>query len=61
MNNSDQSLLSLRTALILLLGVLTGTGAGLLTAASGGVVADGFLTGGAAFAGAVMFFHVIIS
>ncbi|WP_432198241.1 hypothetical protein [Streptomyces sp. bgisy027] len=60
MNSSDQPLLSLRTALILLLGVLTGTGAGLLTVAAGGVLAAGFLAGGAAFAGAVIFFHTII-
>jgi len=60
MNSSNQSLLSLRTALVLLLGVLTGVGAGVLTVAAGEVLATGFLTGGAAFAGAVVFFHTII-
>ncbi|WP_329240833.1 hypothetical protein OG223_53080 [Streptomyces sp. NBC_01478] len=60
MNSSNQPLLSLRTALILLLGVLTGVGAGVLTVAAGGVLAAELLTNGAAFAGAVIFFHTII-
>ncbi|WP_406733583.1 hypothetical protein [Streptomyces sp. NBC_01794] len=60
MNSSNQKLVSLRTALILLLGALTGVGAGVLTVAAGGVWAAGFLSGGAAFAGAVIFFHTII-
>lgn len=36
MNSSNQKLVSLRTALILLLGALTGVGAGVLTVAAGG-------------------------
>lgn len=60
MNGSDQPLLSPRSALILLLGILTGIGAGALAVAGGAALATGCLTGGAAFAGAVIFFHTII-
>ncbi|WP_186001571.1 hypothetical protein [Streptomyces sp. IB201691-2A2] len=44
----QQPLLGLRTAIILLLGALTALGAGILT-------------GGAAFAAAVLFFHTVIA
>ncbi|MEU6486860.1 hypothetical protein [Streptomyces sp. NPDC046887] len=60
MSNPDQPLLSLRTALILLIGIVTGVGAGALTVAAGEVLATGFLAGGAAFAGSVLFFHAIV-
>lgn len=60
-NQNPQPLLALRTAIILLLGVLTALGAGALTVLAGGALASGVLTGGAAFAAAVLFFHVIIA
>ncbi|WP_326726410.1 hypothetical protein [Streptomyces phaeochromogenes] len=59
--NPQQPLLGLRTAIILLLGVLTALGAGILTVLAGAAVASGILTGGAAFAAAVLFFHTIIA
>ncbi|MBB6081948.1 hypothetical protein [Streptomyces paradoxus] len=61
MNNENKPLLSLRTAIILLLGVLCGLSAGILTVLAGGPVASGILTGGAAFTAAVLFFHTIIA
>jgi hypothetical protein len=57
----NQPLLSLRAALILLLGVLAGTGAAILTVFAGGGAAAGLLAGGTAFAPAVLFFHTIIA
>ncbi|MFI0777317.1 hypothetical protein [Streptomyces sp. NPDC021212] len=60
-NLNPQPLLSLRTAIILLLGVLTGLGAGILTVLAGGAVASGGLACGAAFAAALLFFHTIIA
>lgn len=54
-------MLGLRTAIILLLDVLTALGAGILTVLAGAAVASGILTGGAAFAAAVLFFHTIIA
>ncbi|MFE0256211.1 hypothetical protein [Streptomyces sp. NPDC059010] len=50
-SQNPQPLLALRTAIILLLGVLTALGAGVLTV----------LAGGATFAAAVLFFHTIIA
>ncbi|MFJ3421909.1 hypothetical protein ACIPN8_36835 [Streptomyces sp. NPDC086082] len=62
MNNPNpQPLLSLRTAIILLLGILTALGSCALTVLAGGSVAGAVLAGGAAFAGAVLFFHAIIA
>ncbi|WP_332881020.1 hypothetical protein [Streptomyces sp. NBC_00564] len=59
--NPQQPLLGLRSAIILLLGVLTALGAGVLTVLAGGAPASGILAGGAAFAAAVLFFHTIIA
>ncbi|PJE98148.1 hypothetical protein CUT44_08860 [Streptomyces carminius] len=56
-----QPLLCLRSALILLLGTLTATGAAVLTYLAQHNTATAFLAGGAAFAGAVLFFHTIIA
>ncbi|MFF4978252.1 hypothetical protein [Streptomyces sp. NPDC001083] len=60
-SQNPQPLLGLRTAIILLLGVLTTLGAGVLTVLAGGSAASGVLAGGAAFAAAVLFFHTIIA
>ncbi|MFI6645685.1 hypothetical protein [Streptomyces sp. NPDC050504] len=57
----ERSLLSPRTALVLLLAILTGTGAGVLAALSGSVVAQGVLYGAAAFGAAVPFFNHLIA
>ncbi len=53
-------LLSMRAALILLMGLLVGMGAGILTALAGAVVAQAFLAGAAAFGVAVPFFHRLV-
>jgi len=53
-------LLTLRSALILLLGTLVGIGAGVLTCFAGAATAHGVLTGAAAFGAAVPFFNVLI-
>lgn len=55
------ALLGLRSAIILMLGVLVGTGAGVLTCLAQHDAATAVLAGGAAFAGAVLFFHTIIA
>ena len=47
--------------MILLLGVLTGLGAGVLTVLTGASPAGAVLAGGGAFAAAVLFFHTIIA
>ncbi|WP_330343389.1 hypothetical protein OHA09_36070 [Streptomyces longwoodensis] len=60
-HDPQQPLLSLRTAVILLLGVLTALGAGVLTVLADGSVASGILAGAAAFAAAVLFFHTILA
>ncbi|MFF4666997.1 hypothetical protein [Streptomyces sp. NPDC001282] len=54
-------LLGLRSAIILMLGVLVGTGAGVLTYLAQHDAATAFLAGGAAVGGAVLFFHTIIA
>jgi hypothetical protein len=59
-NNDRDPLLDQRTALILLFGVLTATGAGALSVLNGGTVAGAVLAGGGAFAAAVYFFHKLI-
>lgn len=53
-------LLSMRAALILLMGLLVGIGAGVLSAFAGAVVAQAFLTGAAAFGVAVPFFNHLV-
>ncbi|MFF0205785.1 hypothetical protein [Streptomyces sp. NPDC005017] len=55
------ALLGLRSAIILMLGTLVGTGAGILTHLAQPGAPTAVLTGGAAFAGAVLFFHAIIA
>ncbi|SEQ85248.1 hypothetical protein [Streptomyces radiopugnans] len=56
-----QPLLCLRSALILLLGTLAATGTAVLTYLAQHNTATALLAGGAAFAGAVLFFHTIIA
>ncbi|MBL1103905.1 hypothetical protein JK361_04675 [Streptomyces sp. 5-8] len=58
---SPTALLGLRSAIILMLGVLVGTGAGVLTYLAERNAAAAILAGGAAFGGAVLFFHTIIA
>lgn len=55
------ALLGLRSAIILMLGVLVGTGTGVLTLLAQRDAATAVLAGGAAFAGSVLFFHTIIA
>ncbi|GAA1942577.1 hypothetical protein [Kitasatospora viridis] len=59
-NKPARPLLGQRAAVILLLGVLCAAAAGILTVLAGAAPATGFLTAGAAFAGAVVFFQAII-
>ncbi|MGW1376295.1 hypothetical protein ACWD6P_18765 [Streptomyces sp. NPDC002446] len=54
------ALLSQRAAVILLLGVLTAIGAGVLTCFNGGTLPSAALVGGAAFGAGVTFFHTVI-
>ncbi|MFK4152906.1 hypothetical protein ACI2LV_13115 [Streptomyces fungicidicus] len=54
-------LLSLRSAIILLLGAFAATGAGVLTYLAQRDTATAALAGGTAFAGAVLFFHSVVS
>ncbi|MER6025030.1 hypothetical protein [Streptomyces sp. NPDC001851] len=61
MPNDPGPLFTQRTALILLLGALTGVGAGFLTLRSGSGAAGAVLCGCGAFAGAVAFFHSVIA
>ena len=58
---SDTPLLTLRAAVILLLGVLSGVGAGVLTFFSGNGLATCTMTGCGSAALAVLFFHSIIN
>ncbi|GAU70427.1 hypothetical protein ACFY12_11585 [Streptomyces sp. NPDC001339] len=58
--NDKAALLSQRAAVILLLGVLTALGAGVLTWCNGGTLASAALVGGAAFGAGVTFFHSVI-
>ncbi|MER6441309.1 hypothetical protein ABT275_33730 [Streptomyces sp. NPDC001185] len=53
-------LLSMRAALILLMALLVGIGAGVLTALAGAVVAQACLAGAAAFGAAVPFFNHLV-
>ncbi|MYS95592.1 MULTISPECIES: hypothetical protein [Streptomyces] len=57
---NEGPLLGLRSAIVLMLGVLVATGAGVLTYLVQQDAATAVLAGGAAFAGAVLFFHKII-
>lgn len=56
-----EPLLTVRAALIFLLGSLTGACAGLLTARGGATLPAAFLTAGVAFPSAVMFFRTLIA
>ncbi|MFE1391140.1 hypothetical protein ACFW5M_34025 [Streptomyces albogriseolus] len=58
--SGDRPLLGLRSTLVLLLGVLTGTGAGLLTYLAQHSLPAAALAAGAGFGAGVMFFHTII-
>ncbi|MFB7576287.1 hypothetical protein [Streptomyces sp. NPDC056165] len=61
MRNHDRDpLLDQRTALILLFGVLTAIGAGVLTVLNDGTLAGASLAGCGTFAAAVYFFHKLI-
>ncbi|MFK0287982.1 hypothetical protein ACIQVL_47000 [Streptomyces sp. NPDC090499] len=61
MRNHDRDpLLDQRAALILLFGVLTAIGAGVLTVLNDGTLAAAGLAGGGAFAASVYFFHKLI-
>ncbi|MEV6314433.1 hypothetical protein [Streptomyces sp. NPDC051776] len=53
-------LLGLRAAIVFLLGLLAGVGAGVLTVLAGGGLASATLTGAAAAGAGVLFFHSII-
>ena len=55
------ALVGQRTALILLLGALTGIGAGLLTTNAGSHLAQAVLVGAAASAAAIAFFNSVIA
>ncbi len=55
------ALIGLRSALVLVLGILVGTGAGVLTYLAQHNTATAVLASGAAFAGSVLFFHNIIA
>ncbi|MEV0280334.1 hypothetical protein AB0I22_28610 [Streptomyces sp. NPDC050610] len=57
----ERSLLSLRSALVLLLAVLTGIGAGVLTALAGDGVARSVLCGAAAVGVSVLFFDRLVA
>jgi small-conductance mechanosensitive channel len=57
----DKSLISVRTALLLLCTAITGIGASLLTLASGQDLASSVLTGGGAGGAALALFNQIIS
>lgn len=60
-NSQEQGpLLSQRAAIVFVLGTLAGLSAGVLTAFNGGSPAAALLAGGAAGAGAVLFFYTII-
>lgn len=60
MSHPGGPLLTQRAAIILLLGILTALGAGILTALTGATTASAVLTGSGAFAAAVTFFNTLI-
>ncbi|MFD7666083.1 hypothetical protein [Streptomyces sp. NPDC059788] len=57
----DRSLVSVRAALVLLLGVLAGVCAGLLSVLAGNAIVGGVLAGLAAAGGAVPVFNQVIA
>lgn len=57
---SSRPLLGLRSAIVLLLGVLTGVGAGVLTYLAQRSLPAAALAAGAGFGAGVLFFHAII-
>lgn len=59
--DGSQPLLSLRSAMVLLLGVLVATGAGIATYLSERSLPAATLAAGAGFGAGEMFFHTIIS
>ncbi|MCM2416636.1 hypothetical protein [Streptomyces sp. RKAG293] len=61
MHDDRDPLLSQRSALILLLGVLVGIGAGILAALGHADPAGAVLTGAGAFGAGVLFFHATIA
>ncbi|MEV6595161.1 hypothetical protein [Streptomyces acidicola] len=58
--SGSQPLLGLRSAIVLLLGVLTGIGAGMLTYLAQRSWPAAVLAAGAGFGAGVLFFHTII-
>lgn len=58
--NNQGPLLGQRTVVILLLGTLAATAAGVLTVLAGSPPATGFLAAGAAFIASVSFFHTVM-
>ncbi|WP_331749003.1 hypothetical protein OIA45_48285 (plasmid) [Streptomyces chartreusis] len=58
---AGQPLLGLRSAIVLVFGVLTGIGAGLLTYLAQRSAPAALLAAGAGFGAGVLFFHTIIS
>ncbi|MEU9779292.1 hypothetical protein [Streptomyces sp. NPDC047968] len=60
-HHGQEPLLSLRAALIFLLGLLVATCAGVLSSRGGAPLETALLTAGAAFVGAVVFFRSMIS
>lgn len=58
--SGSQPLLGLRSAIVLLFGVLTGVGAGVLTYFAQGSLPAAALAAGAGCGAGVMFFHAII-
>ncbi|MFJ9565962.1 hypothetical protein ACIRQQ_38715 [Streptomyces fuscichromogenes] len=60
-SGGQPSLLGLRSAIVLVFGVLTGIGAGLLTYLAQRSVPAALLAAGAGFGAGVLFFHTIIS
>ncbi|MGW2779375.1 hypothetical protein ACWC4C_44045 [Streptomyces olivaceoviridis] len=58
--NNNQPLLGLRSALVLLLGVLTGVAAGALTYLSEHSLSAAALAAGAGFGAGVLFFQTVI-
>ncbi|MER5218601.1 hypothetical protein ABT063_51125 [Streptomyces sp. NPDC002838] len=55
-----EALLSVRSAVVLVVGVLAGVGAAALTVLSGSPWPTAVLAGGGAFAGGVLFAHSVI-
>lgn len=60
-NNNQRPLLTIRSAMIMLLGLLCGLGAGALTAWSGAHVAQAILAGVGSTAAGILFFHWLIT